>query len=190
MLHIFDAVDDGVAHTEVARRKVDFSTQRVFALRELARSHAGKEVKAFRHRTVAPRRHRRMRQVTRVFRVTEVLRRQLADISKPFLNQSHRQLIIFLKIVRAVEKAILPVKSEPADVLHDGVDKLGVLLGGIGVIHAQIALAAVLFRRAEIDDQRLAVTDVQISVRLRRKTGVNAVRRYSPLADVLVNGVI
>ena len=59
------------------------------------------------------------------------------------------------------------------DILLDGVHILGVLLGGVGVVHAQVAQAAVTLGGAEVDAQGLAVTDVQIAVGLRRKPGVN-----------------
>ena len=59
------------------------------------------------------------------------------------------------------------------DVLFDGVHKLGVLLGGVGVVHAQVADAAEFFGRSEIDAQCLAVADVQVAVRLGRETGVD-----------------
>ena len=55
------------------------------------------------------------------------------------------------------------------DVLLDGVDVLGVLLGGVGIVHAQVADPAVLARSSEVHTQRLAVPDVQISVRLGRE---------------------
>ena len=59
------------------------------------------------------------------------------------------------------------------DILLDSVYELGVLLGGVGVVHAQVADAAELLSRAEVDDQRLAVADVEIAVGLGRETGVD-----------------
>ena len=59
------------------------------------------------------------------------------------------------------------------DILLDSVYELGVLLGGVGVVHAQVADAAELLSRAEVDDQRLAVADVKIAVGLGGKTGVD-----------------
>jgi hypothetical protein len=86
---------------------------------------------------------------------------------------STRVLVGLLEIVGAVEEAVAPVEAQPVDVLLDGVHKLGVLLGGVGVVHAQVADAAELFGGAEVDAQRLAVADVQIAVRLRREAGVH-----------------
>ena len=59
------------------------------------------------------------------------------------------------------------------DILLNGLDELVVLLGGVRVVHAQVADAAEFLGRAEIDAQRLAVTDVQVAVRLGREAGVD-----------------
>ena len=59
------------------------------------------------------------------------------------------------------------------DVLLDGLHVLHVLLGGVGVVHAEIAQAAVLLGGAEVDGQGLAVADVEIAVGLRRTSGYN-----------------
>ena len=59
------------------------------------------------------------------------------------------------------------------DVPLDGVHELHILLGGVGVVHAEVAEAAELLRRAEVDGQGLAVADVQVAVGLRREAGVD-----------------
>ena len=74
------------------------------------------------------------------------------------------------------------------DVLLDGVDECHVLLGGVGVVHTQSAQAAELLGSTEIDDQRLAVADVQIPVGLRRETGVHSLTGIAAaLCDILFN---
>ena len=76
------------------------------------------------------------------------------------------------------------------DILLDGVHILGVLLGGVGVIHAQVAQAVVPLSGAEVDAQGLAVSDVQIAVGLRRKTGVDGHSlELTTLCDVLVDEI-
>ena len=59
------------------------------------------------------------------------------------------------------------------NILLNGVYEFLVLLGGVRVIHPQVAQAAELLRRAEVDGQRLAVPDVQVAVGLRREPGVD-----------------
>ena len=58
----------------------------------------------------------------------------------------------------------------------NGLDVLGVLFGRVGIVKTQVALAAVLFRYAEIDAQRLGVADVQVAVGFGRKARVHFVR--------------
>ena len=65
-----------------------------------------------------------------------------------------------------------PVKTQPADVLLDGMDELDILLAGIGIIEAQVAHGAevgVFLGYAEIEANCFGMTDVQVAVRFRRK---------------------
>ncbi len=55
----------------------------------------------------------------------------------------------------------------------DGVDILLLFLLRIGVVEAQVGLAAKLVRKAEINADGLGVADVQIAVGLRRKARLN-----------------
>ena len=74
------------------------------------------------------------------------------------------------------------------DILLDGLHKLHILLGGVGVVHAEVAKAAELLGGAEINNQRLAVADVQVAVGLRRETGVNGFSGELPAGgDILFN---
>ena len=67
-------------------------------------------------------------------------------------------------------------------VLDDGLDVLDVLLGRVGVVHAQVADAAELAGDAEVEADGLGVADVQVAVRLGRKAGVDL--RILLLGDV------
>ena len=51
--HVVDAVDDGVAHVEVAAGQVDLGPQRHGTVGELPGPHAGKQVQALLHGPVA-----------------------------------------------------------------------------------------------------------------------------------------
>ena len=63
-----------------------------------------------------------------------------------------------------------PIETEPVHVALDGVDIFLGFLGRVGVVVAQIAMAAELVGDAEIEANRLGVADMQVAVRLRRKT--------------------
>jgi len=52
----------------------------------------------------------------------------------------------------------------------DGIDVFLLFFGRIGVVEAQMALAGKLLRDAEIKGNRLGVADMQVAVRLRRKS--------------------
>ena len=171
VLDIADAVEHGVTHVEVAGGKVNLCAQGVLALREFAGAHTRKQIEVFLDRTVTPGTDGRGVHVPAVF--AELLRRQFAHIGKPFLDELHGVFVILLEVVRAEEKPVAPVKAKPVDVLLNGLNELVVLLGGVRVVHAQVADAAEFFGRSEIDAQCLAVADVQIAVRLRRETGVD-----------------
>ena len=62
-----------------------------------------------------------------------------------------------------------PAADEPLHVLGDGIHVLDVLLGRVGVVHAQVADAAELAGDAEVEADGLGVADVQVAVRLGRK---------------------
>ena len=103
----------------------------------------------------------------------EFFRRQLADIGQSLLDEAHRLPVVLLKIVGTVEETVAPVKAQPVDVLLDGLHKLLVLFGGVGVVHPQVAQSAELFGGTEVNGQGLAVADMEIAVRLRGKTGMH-----------------
>ena len=67
-----------------------------------------------------------------------------------------------------------PVEAEPLDVLLDGIDILGILLDGVGVVEAQVAFAAVFFRQTEIDADTFGVSYMEVAVRLGREARLNA----------------
>jgi hypothetical protein len=54
------------------------------------------------------------------------------------------------------EPVIRPAADEPVHVLLDGIDVFDVLLGGVGVVHAQVADAAEFAGDAEVQADALA----------------------------------
>ena len=74
-----------------------------------------------------------------------------------------------LVVVRRVVLAVVPGEAEPAHVLLDGVDVLDVLLDRVGVVEAQVAVAAMFGRDAEVEADGLGVADVEVAVGFGRK---------------------
>ena len=186
MVHIADAVDDRIAHIEVTGGQVDLRAQRAAALGELAVLHALKEVEVLLHVAVAVGGDGGLANVAAV--LLRLLGRQVADVGKALPDQLDGVLIVLFKVIAAVEEAVAPVEAQPMDILLDGVDKLDVLLGRVGIVHTKIAQAAEALGGAEVDAQGLAVSDVQIAVGLRRKPGVDGLSlELTTLCDVLVD---
>ena len=95
--------------------------------------------------------------------------RLVVDIGLARADQVLGPRIELLEIVRRMIEMLAPVKTEPAHIVFDGIDIFLFLLGGIGVVEAQMAAAPELLRYAEVQTNGFGVADVQIAVRLRRK---------------------
>ena len=67
---------------------------------------------------------------------------------------------------------VTPLVAKPLDVLFDGIDVLHVLLGGVGVVEAQVAHTAMLGGDAEVEADGLGVADVKVTVRLWGEAGL------------------
>ena len=189
MLGVQDAIHHRIAHVEIRRVHVDLGPQRARAVRKLADLHATKEIEIFRNRTMAIRTFLAALEIAAI--LGDLLRRQIADISLAGLDELLGPLIKLLEIVRGVIQSI-PLEAEPAHVFHDRIDVLDVFLDRIGIVEAQIALAAILGGETEVEANRFGMADVQIAVRLRRKSRVNAAlerARLAMLVDDFLNEV-
>ena len=69
------------------------------------------------------------------------------------------------------EPIVRPPADQPFHVRRDRVHILDLLLGGIGVVHPQVAHSAEFARDPEVEADGLGVADVQVAIRLGRKTG-------------------
>ena len=186
MVHMANPVDHGVAHIEVAGGQVDFGAKGILVVLKLAGPHPGKQIQALLDGTVPIGGDGRGIQIAPVF--LELLGSQLTDIGQALFDELHGILVVLLKVVGAIEEPVAPVKAQPVNVLLDGLYKLHILLGGVCVVHTQVAHAAELFGSTEVDDQGLAVADVQIAVGLRRKTGVHGFSGELPAgSNILLN---
>ena len=63
--------------------------------------------------------------------------------------------------------------AHPFDIFTNGVYELRFFFGGVGVVEKEIAFACVFFRRTEIDEHTLDMSDMQISVGFGRETRLN-----------------
>jgi hypothetical protein len=87
---------------------------------------------------------------------------------------------------------VVPVVAEPAHVVLDGGDVLGVFLRRVGVVQAQVAHAAEFGGDAEVGPDRPRVADVQVAVGLGREAGLDRLLAAGGqvLADDLADEVL
>ena len=180
-----DAVDRRVAQVHVRAGHVDFGAQGLGAVGELAVAHILEQLEVFLDRAVAVRAFlARLGQRAAVR--AHFLLRQIVNIRLALLDELHGALKAGLEVVRAVvDTAARLLAGQPLDVLPDGVHVLGIFLDRVGVVVAQVEQAVVFLRDRPVDEDRLCRADVQIAVRLGRKTGMNALGQA--VCDVLVN---
>src|SRR5262245_10345362 len=88
-------------------------------------------------------------------------------------DQLAGELIKLLEVVRRIKLAV-PLKAQPVHVAFDRLDILDIFFAWIGIIEAQVALAAELRRQAKVEADRFRVADMKVTVRLRRKPRVHA----------------
>ncbi len=113
MVHVADAVNDGVAHVEVAGGQVDLRAQRAASLGELAVFHALEQVEVFLDGAVAVRAYGGLADIAA--ELAELFRRQVADVGKALFDEFHGKFVVLFKIIRAVEEPVAPVKAQPVE---------------------------------------------------------------------------
>ena len=162
-------VDHRIPHIDVGRGHIDLGPQHLLAVLVHAVLHILKQHKVLLHTAVTvgallP----RFRQCPTVF--TDLLCGQVTDKCLALLDQLYRRLVHLVKIIGSKEQTILPVCSQPLDILLDGLHEFHLLLGGVRIVETHIKLAAVFLGQAVIQQYRLGMSDMQISVGFRRET--------------------
>ncbi len=112
------------------------------------------------------------------------VKRLVVDIGQTALNELASPLVELVKIVGSIMDTG-PFEPQPADVVLDRVHIFGILLHRVGVVEAQIGLAAILFGQTEIEADRLGMTDMEITVGLGGKTRKN--RFVGTVVETLFN---
>ena len=186
VLLVQDAVHGRVAHDDIGRSHVDLCAQGILALGEFAGLHAAEQVKGFLPGAVAP---------GAVFAGlgqgaavgAHLLLAQFIHIGQAPADPVLGNFIALVVVIAGVIQPARPVEAQPLNVALDGLDILGILLGGVGIIKAKVAQSPVLFGGQEVHDQRLAVADVHIAVGLGRKARMHLL--VPAFLQVLFDGV-
>ena len=188
MGRLLDAVKRRVAHVEVGMAHVDLGAQHARAVGKFARPHATEEIQILGHRAVAKGAVlSRFVEVAAV--LADLLSRQVVDIGLAIFDQDLGKPVDFVEVVRGIERLTVPAEAQPGHVLLDGLDVLDVFGAGVGVVVAQVALAAILGRQAEVQADGFGVADMQVAVWLGRKAGVHAPLVLS-LREIIVDDLL
>ena len=186
VMQMTDPVNNRITHIKITGGQIDLCSERVAVVLKLAVSHTCKQIQTLFDRAVTVRRNSRSSQIATVF--LELLGGQFANVCQSLFDEGYSKIIGFLEIVGTVEETVAPIEAQPMDVFLDCFNEFHILFGGIGVIHAKIAQAVILFGSAKIDDQSFAVTDVQIAIGLRREAGMHGFSRItSALSNILID---
>ena len=173
MLGVLDTVDGRVTHIHVGAGEVDFSAEGLFALLELACTHPAEEVEVLFRGAVAPRRGTGGLACVAAAVLAHLVAGQVIDICLTLKDELFGILIALVEVVAAVEDAAVGVGTQPVQVLDDAVDILLPFTGGVGVVEAEVELAAVLVCDGPVDIDRLGAADVQVAIGLRREAGMD-----------------
>ena len=167
-------VDHRISHVDVGGGHVDLGAEYLLTVLILALPHLLKQAQILLHGAIAVR-----TLLSGGLKISPVLpdliRRQVADKGLALLDEKDSTLVHLLKIVGGEEQPVLVVGTQPLHVRLDGLHKLHLLLGGVGVVEAKVEFAAVLFRQPVVQQNGLGVSDVQVAVGLRRETGLHVV---------------
>ncbi len=164
--HMRHTVDHRITHVDVRRCHIDLGAQYLLSVLVFPVLHLFKEPKILLHRTVA------VRTVLPWFLkrapvFTDLVGSQVTDERLPLLDQFDRTLIHHFKIIRCKIQVFLPVGAKPLHILLDRLYKFHILLGRIGVVEPQMEGSVIFLRQPGIQKDRLGVSDMKISVRLR-----------------------
>ena len=173
MLGVLDAVDGRVTQIHVGAGEVDFSAEGLFALLELACTHPAEEVEVLFRGAVPPRRGTGGLACVAAAVLAHLVAGQVIDVCLALEDELFGILIALVEVVAAVEDAAVGVGTQPVQVLDDAVDILLPFAGGVGVVEAEVELAAVLVCDGPVDIDGLGAADVQVAVGLRREAGVD-----------------
>ncbi len=169
---ILDPVQNGVAHQHVRRSHVDLRPQHLLPFGIFPGFHFAEQPQILLNGSV-PVRTFNARGLHRTAPSADLLLCLVVHVGLALLDQLLRPGVKLVEIVRCIA-FLRPLEAHPTDVLLDGIDIFDVLLHGIGVVIAQIRLAAIFQREPEIQADAFGMPQMQVTVGLRRESGYDA----------------
>ena len=161
-----NAINRGVAQVDIARSHVDLSAQHPGAIDKLTCAHALKQIKVFSFRALAVwAGFARMSKRATIF--AHFLSTEIIHVSLALLDQFDCIAVKLFEVIRCPSHLTLPLKAQPLNVPLNSACIFLAFLFGICVVKAQIAVALIVECQTKIQANRLGMTNMQISIRLR-----------------------
>jgi hypothetical protein len=165
---------DRVAHIDVRRAMSIFARSTCAPSSELTGTHAPRTGRGSRRRCARDTGfHGRARSACRG--IPDLFGRQAVDVSLAGLDQVLGTFVELLEIIRGVKQPRAS-QSKPSQRTSSLIDSVYSRLSFSGLVSSKrrLALTAEILRDSEIQADRLGVADMQVAVRLRRETGMQA----------------
>ncbi len=180
-------VDDRVAHVHIGRCHIDLGSQHHFPFGNLPAVHLVEQLHRLLNRPI-PVRAIRTRHRGSSFLFGYLFGRLLIHVRFSFFDQFLREIPQLLEVIGSIIN-VLPVESEPFDILHDGVHVLHVLLHRVGIVEPEVARTAIFLGNPKVDTNRLRVPDMQVPVGFRREARLHAAVVF-PLLQVVLHHLL
>ena len=182
-----DTVHDRITEMHVRIRHIDLRTEYHLTFLYLAALHSLKETQVFFYRTVAVR-----RSYTgfgrRTFLLCDLLGCLLIHVSFALFDEHDGEVVELLEVIGSIEY-LSPFETEPSDIALDGLYILGVLFGRVGVVETEVTNTVVFLGDTEVHTDGFDVADMQVTVRLRRETGLDTSAVHS-LREVFLSDLL
>ena len=170
---------------------VDLGPQGARAIGKFSGAHSPKKVQVLIDGAIAIRAFFAwFRQGATVF--SDLFRAQVAHKGLAGPDELNCPLIELVEVVGGVKDPIFPIKTQPANIVDNGINVLGFFLGGIRIVKAQIGLAAKLRGQAKVQADGFSMSNVEITIGFGWKAGMDAsceLIGFEVFADDLANEI-
>ena len=181
-----NAVHGRVAHIDIVGGHVDFGAENASAVGKFTVAHAFEQVQVLFDRA-GPVGAFAAGLGEGAAVLADLVGGEVVDVGLAVLDQLESKLVKLLEIIGGIKLAVFPIIAQPVDIFFDGVDIFDVFFDRVGIIEAQVALAAKGFGGAKIDADSLGVTDMQITIRFWWETGMHVVEAAG--AQIFFDGI-
>src|SRR6476620_1603827 len=165
---MFYPVHDRVAQVHINRRHIDLCPQHFFAVSEYSILHLLKKKNIFVDGPV-PEFIFNTGLCWCSFLSSNFFGAAVINIRKPLMDQLYSEVIQFIKIVTGI-KFVHPAETKPLYVVLDTVNIFYLFSFRISVIESKICCTAVFLAKPKVEANAFCVADMQIPVRLGRKS--------------------